>query len=61
MALYQDRVENETGGNFGRPVADAPALKAQQNGLVNGGRRRAAAVRHCHRRRRPPRICSVAP
>jgi uncharacterized protein DUF5677 len=34
MALHQDRLQRETGWSLGRPLADASALKAQQNALA---------------------------
>jgi hypothetical protein len=34
MALHQERLQRETGWNLGRPIADASALKAQQNALA---------------------------
>jgi hypothetical protein len=35
MALYQDRLQRETGWHLGPPVAGASALRSQQNALFN--------------------------
>ena len=35
MALYQDKLQRETGWDLGRPVADASALRSQQNALFS--------------------------